>query len=78
MSQSQSLPTPNPSTGQKLNLIALLFFFLGALHIYHKLRKGKYWLKALSGFALEQLMKVSLWAVMLVGVAKIWLLAPGF
>ncbi|MGK7874767.1 MAG: hypothetical protein AB4426_16125 [Xenococcaceae cyanobacterium] len=78
MSQQQSLTAPSPTTEQKLNLVALLFFFLGALHIYQKLRMGKYWLAAAGDVALEQFMKASLWAVMLTGIAEIWSQVPRF
>lgn len=76
MSQQQSLTVSAPTTGEKLNLFALVFFLLGALHIYQGLQRGKYWFEAASDFALEQLMKASLWAVVLAGIVEIWSLAP--
>jgi hypothetical protein len=78
MPQQQSLTAPSPTGKEKMNLLALVFFLLGALHIYQKLQMGKYWLGAAADFAWEQCMKVSLWAVVLAGIAQIWSLKPGF
>jgi hypothetical protein len=76
MPQQQSLTNSSPATKQKLNLLALVFFFLGALHIYQKLQMRSYWFEEIGDFVLEKLMEASLWVVALAGIAEIWSLVP--
>ncbi len=67
MEKQPSWTVPSQKTGQKMNLIALLFFMMGALHVYGQIQARENW------WTVEavRLVRVALFAGLVAGMIEI-------
>ncbi len=74
MEKQQFWTVPSQRTGKKMNLIAFVFFMIGALDIYVQLQRRNKWDNSGASQETSRLLKVALLGVVVAALIEIWLL----
>ena len=74
MEKQQFWTVPSQRTGKKMNLIAFVFFMLGALDIYVQLQRPNKWDNSGASQETRRLLKVALLGVVVAAIIEILVL----